>query len=251
MAAVPLPLGAVQHDAWEAKLLVRQRQLQAQARHTVDKTRDAPKAAKIEDALLRDRAKRALNEREPAPISAWEFLQRQTTPDVDELLANGYTYYELVASGASLSQLISRLRFEQLVELGCTYESLLAADAAKALRTGVLTLANLLQFATLSMLIRDRVIQDIKSVAALAMSADDLKSQGVTMAMLVNPPLAMRVQQMPLFNFSLYDWVNVLEFKHEQLGVLGFKQSDCMYQCSQLGFDITEFNGFTAHGRVH
>lgn len=242
-----LQLGVPPNDAWEAAVFVRESQLRARAAlGLADAKLDTLAAAKnVDDALVAE-ARRKIAQRRPAPTSAAKMLFREPTPSVEELLAHGFAYAELAASGASLKQMLERLSFAQLRSLGCTYETLLAANAANTLSHTELTLAAWLEFASLSALVRDGVVRTVETIISLKLSAPQLASQGITTRTLMRPPLNMRVITMAKFEFTLHDWCDHLKFSPTQLGELGFRNvmDIKMRDCALLRFDITQFDAF-------
>jgi|SRR5579872_2625176 len=160
-----VPLGADRkYEAFDARVLVEERRLRAQALSAC-----APQS-------LLARAKLALS-RDPAPESPWEMLQRGAT--AEQLLASGYTLYECEVSGASLLQLLQHLSVDDVLRLGATYETLLRCGGAEAVAAGSLSIDTCLQLGgTVATLLRDGVLTRADQLPT-GFTFDEMRARGL------------------------------------------------------------------------
>lgn len=216
---MPLDHDATGADAYEALLLVEERVLQARAQSLLDKRRttNQERARLLESSLVR-RAAAALRSVEPPPSSPWVLLQK--TKSVKELLANGYTYHELVACGVTLPQLLALVPIDDVRTLGCTYESLLASGLRVAVEERRLTLKDCLSLQPdVRALITDGVIRSVVPLHPLEPA--EFARLKLTADVLVRE-LNMGIDGLIGFRYHFETWVNHLGLRPSHLRELYF-----------------------------
>ena len=170
--------------------------------------------------------------RSPPPNDPWLLLKERHVK-ADELLAQGFTFHELAARGATLEELLQRLSFDDVLKLGATYETLLASDLAESIeRLSAVPpsavsegerafLVKVFSFTTLPNLIRDGVIRRASTIAALKLRPSELAKYGVTAPLLFDV-LKMDVATLGTFCFSLVEWVQQLGLQPQHLISINF-----------------------------
>lgn len=228
-----MPLGSARlYEALDARVLVEERVAFAQAECGV---------VEAQRGLL-SRATHALS-REPPRENPWKLVQRGAT--AQELLAQGYTFFELEASGATLVQLLKHLKASDLVRLGATYETLLRSGVREALDQDQITLADCLKIggskASLMTLLRDRVITSVSALSTLRPSADELRKMGANFELLLQHDLD--VNSMREFDFTFAQWQQLgLEPRH--LTPKARLRFDVDRDCARLGWQPAAVQNF-------
>lgn len=224
--------------AWEARVLVEERARRAQAvcRHDAAKSR-----LRAGDGLLA-RARLALR-REPPVEDAWARIQSSQWR-ARELLAHGFTLYELLALGVTVAQLLRFLTAEELVELGATYETLLQGGVQEALREGLVTLELCTRVgATLPALLRDGIIGSVTELLEHRRpDVEELANFGVTVDVLLRHGLTIRT--MCTLAFSFEQWTQRLALKPQHLRAEAALHFNADADCALLGWDRTRVLAF-------
>lgn len=232
-----MPLGAscafsetAQRAFSEGALVPEFEAMRAQARAAVitaqNKSADARTAA---NATLLERAKRLITSTTPAPVDAWTLLQR--TKSVDALLADGATYFTLVALGVTLPQMLAHVTIADVRRLGCTYETLLAADMADALERGQLTIHDCLAVQPdARLLIGDGVIRTASVLCGL--TPTQLHALRVVDFDVLVHTLHMDVATLAKFRYDFDTWYEHFGMKPSHLREMRFDPEKHAAQCS-------------------
>lgn len=203
--------------------------MRAQARAAVITATNKSRAASTatHDSLL-ERGLRLLRATTPAPPDAWTLLQR--TKSVDALLADGATYYTLVALGVTLPQMLKHITIHDVRRLGCTYESLLAADIADALESGQLTIHDCLAVQPdMRLLIGDGVVRNANVLCGL--TPQQLHALNVVNFDVLVQRLRLNVATLAKFHYNFNTWYEYFGMQPQHLRAIRFEPNQHAVLC--------------------